>query len=218
MIADTVTIRHDKWLALVCPRLGANVIKLTHEGKDVLRPLTDEDELKINPYLQGAPILMPANRTHKGKFTFEGKEYTLPLNEPQNDCNLHGSVLYQSFQTLSVTENEAVMRLTDTNGESYPFPFELTVRYTLSEQGLLSEYVVKNIGKGNMPLTFALHTTFVEPDEFTIPIDLCQEKDEHHIPSGRYIELDDQQKRYVTGSPSSGLIITGYFKIGRAHV
>ena len=212
MINDVVKISAGDWQATVCPRLGGNIIGLTYKGEDVLRPLTNEEDLKVNPYLWGAPILMPANRTYEGKFVFEGKEYTLPLNEPHYNCNLHGLVLYEVFETGSVKENSVTLKLTDTDCRSYPFPFEMTVTYKVTEEGLTSQYTVQNIGEGNMPVTFCTHTNFIEPESFQVPIDMNQERDKCQIPTGRYVELDDQQKRYVTGSPSVGLYISGYFR------
>jgi len=212
MIRDIVALSCGWWQAEICPRLGGNIIKLTYQGRDVLRPLENEEQLKINPFLQGAPILMPANRTFEGKFVFEGKEYCLPLNEPQNNCNLHGSVLYEAFETVSVTESGAVLRLIDKECRSYPFPFALTVTYSLSNDGLSADYEVENIGEGNMPLTFCLHTTFVEPERFSVPIDMCQEKDAHHIPTGRYIPLNAEENEIAEKSPSKGRIISGYYR------
>lgn len=212
MIKDTIKLRCGDWQAEVCPRLGGNIIELQCGGEDVLRPLINEEDLKINPYLYGAPILMPANRTFEGKFVFEGKEYHLPLNEPQNNCNLHGSVLFESFELVSFNENSAVLRLVDRECRSYPFPFALMVTYALTEDGLSADYEVENVGEGNMPLTFCLHTTFVEPENFTCPIDMCQEKDAHHIPTGRYIALNEQEQRYAESSPSAGLIVSGYYR------
>lgn len=212
MIKDGITLCCGEWQAEICPRLGGNIIGLRCGGENVLRPLENEDDLKINPYLYGAPILMPANRTFEGKFTFEGREYMLPLNEPQNNCNLHGSVLYEAFEIVRANEKEAVLRLVDHECRSYPFPFALTVTYFLSESGLSADYEVENIGKGDMPLTFCLHTTFVEPTDFTCPIDMCQEKDSHHIPTGRYVPLNEQESGYAVSSPSEGLIISGYYR------
>lgn len=220
MIKDAISINYGDWGADICPPIGGNIIKLTYKDRDVLRPLESEEQLKINPYLQGAPILMPANRTFEGKFTFEGKEYCLPLNESQNNCNLHGSVLYEAFETVSVTESSAVLRLVDKACKSYPFPFALTVTYSLSESGISADYEIENIGKGNMPLTFCLHTAFVEPESFSVPIDMCQEKDAHHIPTGRYIPLNAEEKEITQSSPSCGRIISGYYRAcgKEAHV
>ena len=91
-IKDVISIKYGDWAALVCARLGGNVIVLQHKGQDVLVPLVDEAQLKVNPYLQGSPILFPANRTNFAKFTFEGKGYTLPLNEDWSQCHSHGFV------------------------------------------------------------------------------------------------------------------------------
>ena len=212
MIKDTITLKFGDWQADVCPRLGGNIIGLSFGGEDILRPLVNEDDLKINPYLWGAPILMPANRTKAGKFNFEGREYTLPLNEPLHDNNLHGSVLYQVFDLVEAGEAHAVLRLVDKECASYPFPFAMTVTYALSENGLTADYEIENIGEGNMPLTFCLHATFVEPEDFTCPIDLCQEKNEHHIPTGRYVELNETEKRIAASSPSKGKVISGYYR------
>ena len=212
MIKDTITLKCGLWQANICPRLGGNIIGLTYCGEDILRPLENEDDLKINPYLWGAPILMPANRTKAGKFNFEGREYTLPLNEPAHGNNLHGSVLYQCFETVESDENHAVLRLVDRDRASYPFPYAMTVTYSLTEDGLSADYEIENIGAGNMPLTFCLHTTFVEPDSFTCPIDMCQEKDSHHIPTGRYVELNELERGIAGSSLSKGLVISGYYR------
>lgn len=211
MIKDIITITSGDWSAEICPRLGGNVIRLTYKGEEVLRRLTDEDELKINPYLWGAPILMPANRTKEARFTFEGKEYLLPLNEPRFNCHLHGLVLYEAFEAVAVSDSAVTVRLTDKKAKSYPFPFEMTVTYSLSDEGLKSEFTVENIGEGNMPLTFCTHTTFTEPESFCVPLDMEQERDKMQIPTGRYTELDEQAKGYTAGSPSVGLYISGYF-------
>lgn len=212
MIKDTIVLNCGEWQATVCPRLGGNIIGLRCGEKDVLRPLEDEEQLKINPYLFGSPILMPANRTFEGRFLFEGREYMLPLNEPQNNCNLHGSVLYEAFDVVSVTDASIVLRLVDSECRCYPFPFALTVTYSLTDKGLKAEYEVENTGEGNMPLTFSLHTTFVEPEKFSCPIDACQEKDAHHIPTGRYIALNCEEREIAEKSSSKGRIISGYYR------
>ena len=212
MIKDTIILNCGLWQAVICPRLGGNIIGLSCGGENVLRPLERVEDLEISPYLYGAPILMPANRTKAGKFNFEGREYILPLNEPLHGNNLHGSVLYQAFEVLESDEKNVVLRLVDSKCNSYPFPFSMTVTYCLSDDGLSADYEVENIGEGNMPLTFCLHTAFIEPESFTCPIDLCQEKDDHHVPTGRYIELNELESQIPVSSPSKGRVISGYYR------
>lgn len=82
----------------------------------------------------------------------------------------------------------------------------------MKEDSFEQRYMVTNIGRIDMPVTFALHTTFVEPECFSVPLESCQEKNEFHIPTGKYVSLNAQEKGYVIGSQSKGLTISGYYK------
>lgn len=204
-------IINELWSAEVEPHLGANVTRLQYKSQDVFVPLLSRGQLEKNPYIQGAPILLPANRTANGQFTFEGREYTLPINEPANKAHLHGLLHTCRFNTDEISEDSITLSYKN-EGEIYPFPFEITVKYSIVGEAFKQSYTVKNTGKGNMPFTFALHTSFVEPESFTVPIDMCQEKDERHIPTGRYIKLSERESRYAKGSPSKGIPISRYYR------
>lgn len=210
-IKDSVTLVSGKWEAEVSARLGANVTALRYNGKDVLVPLLDEEQLAKNPYIQGSPILLPANRTYLGKFSFEGRDYQLPVNEPRTDSHLHGLVHRQAFEVLALDGQSITMKYSN-RGECYPFDFDITAAYTLTDEGLEEKFTIKNTGSGNMPYVFCLHTTFVEPELFTLPISARQENDKKDIPTGRIIPLSEQEERYVTGSPSRGIYVVGYFE------
>ena len=62
-----------------------------------------------------------------------------------------------------------------------------------------------------MLYTFSLHTTFAEPELFSLPISSRQEHNEIDIPTGRYVPLTQQEKRYLCGSPSRGVKVVGYY-------
>ena len=204
-------IEAEGWRAEVAPALGGNIVSLSYNGRDIYVPLKEEKQLEINPYLQGAPILLPANRTAGAKFGFKGKEYKLPLNEPATGAHLHGLVHRRPFTIKYCGESE-IKLIYENKGDIYPFPFLLTVNYLIKNGVFRQEYTVINTGKNEMPFTFALHTTFIEPNSFSVPIDLCQEKDGSHIPTGKYVPLNSQEQGYTSGSPSKGLIISGYYR------
>ena len=79
-----------KWRAEISARLGANTTKLQFENRDVFIPLESEEQLKKDPFIIGSPLLLPANRTYKGEFEFQGIKYNLPINDSLNVSNLHG--------------------------------------------------------------------------------------------------------------------------------
>ena len=210
-IKDVLSISYGDWEAVACARLGGNVIVLKHNGKDVFVPLVDEAQLAVNPYLQGSPILFPANRTNFAKFTFEGKDYTLPLNEDWSQCHIHGFVHTRPFEVVEHKANEITMKLVyDKIDEGFPFMCEVWVTYTLDERGFTQSYIIKNIDDCNLPVVFCMHSTFVEPDEFILPISMRQERADGRA-TGRYIPLNQKEQRYVTGSPSVGVDVDGYY-------
>lgn len=201
-----------KWHADISACLGANVTRLQYNGKDIFRPLESTEQLKIDPYLQGSPILFPANRTYKGEFCFEGEKYFLPINEPATNSHLHGRLHYQKFELLQKSSTQIKLSY-ENKGEIYPFPFVITVEYCLTNDFFRQKYWIENTGKKNMPLTFALHTTFIEPDNFYVPIDARQEKDQCGVSIGRYASLNEQEQRYSINSESKGIRIADYYRL-----
>ena len=215
MNSKNCTIRCGNWLAEIAPAHGANIVLLRRGEEDILKPWTEEI---ADPYLGGAPLLLPANRTAGGRFTFEGRTYQLPINEEYSQSNLHGSL---HTQTFAVKEHgPAHICLEYENTGIYPFPFRITVCYHLRKDGLESRYCIENLAETAMPLTFALHTTFPEPASFCVPVAACQERNDHYLPTGRYVPLSPQEEHYCTGSPSKGVAVSGYFSAAgnTAHI
>lgn len=132
-------IESEGWRAEVAPTLGGNIVSLSYKGRDIYVPLKSKKQLEIKPYLQGAPILLPANRTAGAKFGFNGKEYTLPLNEPATGAHLHGLVHRQPF-TVKYCGESGIKLIYENNGDVYPFPFLLTVNYLIKNGVFRQEY------------------------------------------------------------------------------
>lgn len=196
--------------AEVTNSFGADILSLKYDGEHVLVPLNSESEREENPYLHGAPLLLPANRLVNGRFSFMGKNYTMPINEESTSCHIHGFLWQKEFRVISKKDSEIVMEY-ENHGEIYPFCFHVLVKYFIDNTGFHSEYVIKNLEHGKMPLTFALHTTFVEPDFFKVPIDECQEREENCVPTGRYTPLNELQQSYKEGTYSKDNRVFGYY-------
>ncbi len=200
-----VELEKDGWKAVIRPEFGGNVVKLTHWGNDILVPGEEEPS-----FLVGTPLLFPANRTDGGRFCFEGQSYHLPVNVPSENTNLHGSLSTAQFAVTHAGANEAELYYENT-GEVYPFPFSLRLNYSVENGGFVQRFTFRNTGSKAMPFTFALHTSFVEPERFCAPIGMHQERNSRNLPTGRYLPLNEEQLSYVKGSASAGKIISGYF-------
>lgn len=204
-------IKNAQWRAVINPNFGANIVRLFYEGQFVYNPLCDEDKLNENPFIYGSPILLPANRTANGKFIFESTEYTLPVTEKNSNANLHGFLYKQKFNITDYNDHSIALKFKN-KGEIYPFPFEIKVMYSANGGSFCQRYEIVNTGKTTMPFTFALHTTFVEPEKFSVPIISEQERNEFYIPTGKFTPLNNRQQKYATGSQSRGIEISGYYK------
>ena len=205
---ETISIQGHGWEAKIAPAYGANPIYVQYLGQDVLVPWSEDIR---DPFIIGAPLLLPSNRTAGGTFSFGGKTYTLPINDSFQCANLHGSLYNQTFRILE--RNESYVNLVyENNGDVFPFRFRLLVTYRIEESGFISEYTIENPEESAMPISFGLHTTFREPDLFSVPLESCQEKDSRHIPTGAYIPLTAQEEGYCTGSASKDVVISGFYR------
>ena len=144
---------------------GGNCIRLRHEktGARILREQADPAAAPDNPYLYGMPILFPVNRISGGVFTFEGREYRFPVNEPNTGCHLHGELHKTPFVLTEHTENalSCVYRATaDAPYLDFPHAFEINMTYLLDDDGFHHTVAVTNLSDTNMPCMLGFHTTF----------------------------------------------------------
>lgn len=205
-----ITLQAGNWICGIEPACGMNPAVLTYGGEAVLRPPETAEALAQRPCVYGSALLLPANRTAGGKFRFEGREYTLPLNDPAGNNHVHGFVNRSEF-TVDSADGRMVCAHLENRGEIYPFPFRLEVCYRLTEEGLFQTFRLINTGTGRMPFTFGLHTNFAEPALLQVPIGQRWEKNGEHIPTGVLLPLDEREKAYRDGFCPDQKPVTGLF-------
>lgn len=210
---ETIRIACGPWQGEIAPALGGNLIRLDWQKTHILRPLERKEQMKEDPFTIGSPLLLPANRTRSGHFSFCGRDYQLVLNEPQRNSHLHGLLHRGVFTVEQAGAAEATLSL-ENRGEFYPFPFRLTVRYCLELKQALAQYCIRNIGKGPMIFTFGLHTTFAEPASFQVALVSAQERDENCLPTGRIVGLNRVEQDCVTGMNPHGKVLSGCYLSG----
>src|SRR5437016_4185547 len=86
--------RVDSDEAVIWPALGFNCLhwRMPH-GKERLDLLYVDPGLFSNgrPTRSGIPVLFPfPNRIRAGRYTWDGKEYQLPLDDPKQANSIHG--------------------------------------------------------------------------------------------------------------------------------
>ncbi len=116
----------------------------------------------------GVPILYPwPNRIRGGRFTFGGREYSLPPNSPGGHA-IHGLVreMRWEVEAAATDESGAYVRsavVVGGNGSDFPFESRLSVEHRLSGSALRIIVEAVNTGPQPMPMGFGLHPWFGVP-------------------------------------------------------
>jgi aldose 1-epimerase len=134
--------------------LGASIQSLSvpdrrGESADIVLGYADAPQYLSEPQYFGATVGRYANRIAGGRFTLDGRDYSLPTNDGPN--HLHGGPrgLDKVVWTLESTENGspalAVFTYSSPDGENgYPGKLDVTAIYSLSDDNELSvEYRAK---------------------------------------------------------------------------
>ena len=174
-------------------------------GFDNLSGYLSPEFTKSNPYF-GALIGRYGNRIAKGKFTVEGKQYTLATNNGENA--LHGGkkgydrVLWQAQPGTAADGQTLTLTYLSKDGEEgYPGNLNITVVYTLTNDDALRIDYTATTDKAT-PVNLTNHAYFnlglgTAPDilghEVVIPADRYTVVDAGLIPTG--------ELRPVKGTP-----------------
>ncbi|MBQ8885268.1 MAG: aldose 1-epimerase [Clostridia bacterium] len=205
-------IQNEKYEAEFLSEYGGNCVRLFHKptGTELLRSPADLCVMQETPLLYGTPLLVPPNRISGGKFVFKGREYVLPLNEPEHNNHCHGELYRSTAEVATQKEDEIVFRFfSDKTYLGFPHKVELLVRFKLDDEGMSKDVTVRNLGKESMPFAVAFHTTFNlvfnggEPNEYVLKMPVMREflrEMTHYIPTGETDENFEEKKALNEGT------------------
>ncbi len=194
-----------------------------------------DDEIRNGHHSKfaGSKLSPFPNRLAAGKFTFEGTEHQLYINEIELNNNLHALLHNRPFDVVSSSADDksAVLVLKHAyqgveKGFPFPYDIEISVAYTLQETTISTK--VTNTGDTNMPIGDGWHPYFIFEDISKVSLKMGQatrvsslvgneEGNVHGYESGRLIgegQLDDcflvQGDRFEVGleDAEAGVSIT----------
>jgi aldose 1-epimerase len=161
--------------AAVLPSQGFNLFDLRLPlGNEVGPVIASADDFAENPRPgagNGTPILFPyPNRVRDGAFTFEGKQYKLPINNGPNA--IHGFAVNAPWQVVEhkagtnsafIEGRYQISRDSPAMLPNWPTDAVLQVRYELSGRRLTMTVTVSNPTASNLPFGFGIHPYFRLP-------------------------------------------------------
>lgn len=176
---------------------GARIASLTYKGVSCVCGFADMAGYLADNDYHGAIVGRYANRIGNGRFTLNGKEYTLACNEKER-THLHGGKIGYSNRLWTPTafsDDSVTLSLFSPDGEEgYPGNLYITVTYTLKNDALSIDYTAKTDADTVINLTNHAYFNIggvgeesVHDQTLTLYADAIAEVNELLIPSGKLI-------------------------------
>ncbi|MEO7017536.1 MAG: aldose 1-epimerase family protein [Leifsonia sp.] len=151
--------------------VGATLRTLEFRKRPLVVPF-DADE--VRPVFRGATLAPWPNRVIDGRYTFEGVEQQLSLTEPGRGHALHGLVSWLDFTAIDRNADSVTLFAIIEAQAGYPHRVEVTVAFSLDENGLRTTVSATNSGTDAAPWGTAPHPYLVagegRVDEWTLTL------------------------------------------------
>ena len=148
-------------------KTGASLIELHLSGISLIDlPGSSTHPLASNPYHPSALLTPWVNRVRNGNYSFKGKNYQLPINEPALGNAIHGLLARAPFTLIQQSDSSVTLEHAYKGEEpNYPFPFTFRFCYTLTDEGALEiTFEAQNTGTNPMPFACGWHPYFSFPN------------------------------------------------------
>ncbi len=149
----------------IIPSVGGMLSQLNWSGEDVMKiPFANKFHLATNPYHPSALLSPWVNRVRNGNYSFEGRNYQLPINEEKLGNAIHGLLARKPF-SYQIEGSKAIVRFAyHAEEKAYPFTFETALTYEFDANNVFHlQFEAKNTGDGNMPFACGWHPYFRLP-------------------------------------------------------
>ena len=167
-----VVVETPRWKAEIILSVGSNMLSLIdrNTGLNILREPPSMEALKKQPEIYGLPVLIPPNCIYQGKFSWRGRDYSLPVNNRFGN-HIHGVVLHAPWEFLDSSEEEgkAVVRTRCIYDErnpmfaGFPHKMEVVLTYTFLPDCVLQKLSATNLSDSVMPFAAGFHASFRFP-------------------------------------------------------
>ena len=164
---ELITLEAQSERAVIVPGAGCQCLSYRAGALEIIAGPANPDSWREHPHRGGIPILFPwPGRIAGAHFTFEGREYHMPVNEPSRGHSIHGFACERAFR---VTRRGPyfVTSILDSSDYSdlssiWPWPFTIEIDYEVGN-GLRLKVRVTNTGDSVMPFGFGAHPYFHAP-------------------------------------------------------
>ena len=156
------------------PDLGGSIAGLWHDTTPILRS-TEPAELGSSR-LSGCFAMAPySNRIGYRHFRWQGRDFsTAPNFEEGNPHSLHGSAWKAPWRVVAASASQAELTLTHLADAHWPFNFDVTQRFELSDSALTLRLALTNIDARTQPVGLGWHPYFPKRSRSRLHVECSQ--------------------------------------------
>lgn len=159
------------------------------DGEDVLHPYAPSS---MCDGAHGAPLIPWPNRLADGRYSFDGDEHQVALTEPEKHNAIHGFLRWRNWQAVLREPSRTVMQTRLHPLQGWPHTLDVSVEYSLDDEGLTAEIRAVNVGDGPCPFGAGQHP-YLSPgsrliDECSLHLEAATRivtDSERQLPTGR---------------------------------
>jgi aldose 1-epimerase len=149
------------------------------------------------------------NRIEDGKWTLNGEPMQLDITEPARNNSLHGLLRHAPYSVVDQTETAITLAATVFPQGGYPFLLDTTVRYELTDDGLVVTHGVHNLSAAKAPVAVGTHPFFTISDVPSEDLVLT-------VNAARWMPGSTPSTRYRSTAPSMTFAAGGRSKTSRS--
>lgn len=174
--------------------VGGGIRTYSVGDRDVLDPYPRE---AMCDGAHGAPLIPWPNRLADGRYSFDGADYQLALTEPERANAIHGLLRWRNWSAVERASDRVVMEIRLYPMTGWPFPLDVSIAYSLSDDGLSVETRARNAGRTACPFGSGQHP-YLSPGSGVL--DDCTLQS----PGATRILVDDERELPIGSEPVDG--------------
>jgi aldose 1-epimerase len=166
-----ITNKELNFESIIFPNLGASLQKLSRNRIDIIDGIkATKEELKIYGARYNSSFLFPfPSRIEDGKYSFNGQDYQLDINDTSYNNAIHGLIYNKPFKLKNklVSNSKAKLKLNykyKGDFKGFPFPYKLSLIYIFSEENVKVKFNIENTGATEFPFGIGWHPYFKTTD------------------------------------------------------
>lgn len=162
-----IKLENEVWSLSILPQFGASVASCEYLGFPVFEParpafLGEPDVFASSCF----PLIPFSNRIAEGRFSFDGKTYSINPNHPVQKFPIHGNSWESPWRVMTQRSNSCRLSLSyEAKAGGWPWSYRAEQLISVEDELLTFELSIKNTSKHPFPAGIGLHPFFFK---FTI--------------------------------------------------